>query len=80
LRKLLGFNYLAKVIIGVTFKDGIETITHKYDGWHLEMVHKELPSFDPSIDRPNPFSERVGELLPWWDNLRRMGEIDSSSG
>jgi transposase-like protein len=27
-RKLRGFNYLAKVIIGVKFADGIETITN----------------------------------------------------
>ncbi len=73
---------LERVLSGATaqsFRDVLKAAgTPKYDGWHLDMVHKELPSFDSSVDRPNPFSERVGELLPWWGNLSRMGEIDSS--
>lgn len=46
-----------------------ESGKQRYDGWNLDSVHKELPSFDESIDRSYPFQDKVQELLPWWSSL-----------
>lgn len=58
-----------------SFRDLLQAATlEEYDGWLLDMVHQELPSFDPEINRPNPFSERINELLPWWGEIARGDE------
>lgn len=43
-----------------------ETENGNNNGWNLDSVHEELPSFDPTIDREYPFRDKVNELLPWW--------------
>lgn len=58
-----------------SFRDLLIAVTsEEYDGWLIEMIHKELPSFDPEINHPNPFEERVNELLPWWAEIASYGE------
>lgn len=44
-------------------------VTPKYQGYLLESVHQEMHSFDETIFRPYPFTDRLGDLLPWWNEL-----------
>lgn len=43
-----------------------ETENGNNNGWNLDSVHEELPSFDPTIYREYPFRDKINELLPWW--------------
>lgn len=38
-------------------------------GWNLDMIHEDLPSYDPSISREFPFKGEVKDVLPWWEVL-----------
>jgi hypothetical protein len=41
--------------------------TERYDGFLLHSVHEEFAP-TPSIDNGYPFSEKLGEVLSWWNN------------
>lgn len=48
----------------------LESLRHaandQYSGWHIHNVHKNL--FGETIERRNyPFTERIGDVLPWWE-------------
>lgn len=43
--------------------------TEKYWGWRLDSVHDDLIKGRSHPKRNYPFSDELGQLLPWWDEL-----------
>jgi hypothetical protein len=43
--------------------------TEKYWGWRLDSVHNDLFKGTSHPKRKYPFSDELGQLLPWWDEL-----------
>jgi hypothetical protein len=43
--------------------------TEKYWGWRLDSVHSDLNKGTSHPKRKYPFSDELGQLLPWWDEL-----------
>lgn len=43
--------------------------TEKYWGWRLDSVHSDLINGTSHPKRKYPFSDELGQLLPWWDEL-----------
>lgn len=43
--------------------------TEKYWGWRLDGVHNDLIKATSHPKRKYPFSDELGQLLPWWDEL-----------
>lgn len=40
----------------------------RFAGWLLPNVHRDATG-DGLANRPYPFADRLGEVLPWWDDL-----------
>jgi len=55
------------------FKAIDEATEGRFQGWMLWGVHQEVAS-DLGIDNDYPFKNRIGEVLPWWDQLEDIGE------
>lgn len=47
--------------------------TKEYQGWRLDSVHNDLAKGKVPQKREYPFKGRLGELLPWWDEMREPG-------
>lgn len=43
--------------------------TEKYWGWRLDAVHNDLIKGSSHPKRRYPFSDNLGQLLPWWDEF-----------
>lgn len=53
-----------------TFSQALkQSNTERYRGWRLDGVHKDLIEGTPHPKRDYPFSDELGKILPWWDEL-----------
>ena len=51
----------------VSFIELLSKATNEsHAGWNLDMIHEEVPSYDSSVDRKYPFTDKIQELVPWW--------------
>lgn len=53
-----------------TFSQALkQSNTKRYRGWRLDGVHNDLIEGTPHPKRKYPFSDKLGQLLPWWDEF-----------
>ncbi len=45
--------------------------SEKYKGWRLDGIHSDLLKADEQKERRYPFTDDIGILLPWWDEMDR---------
>jgi hypothetical protein len=51
------------------FLDDLQLATEdRYFGWILPNIHRQANS-TTTTGKPYPFAKRIGEVLPWWDEL-----------
>ena len=42
------------------------------EGWNLTNLHKQRFAPNPPVVKPYPFKARLGEVLPWWDQIEDL--------
>lgn len=53
-----------------TFSQALrQSNTERYMGWRLDSVHNDLIKGTLHPKRGYPFSDELGKMLPWWDEL-----------
>lgn len=56
-----------------TFIDACRELSFgKKKGWILSVAHVS----EPSVTRPYPFRERIGDILPWWPSSSGTDELE----
>jgi hypothetical protein len=48
-------------------------VEDRYAGWILPNVHRDATG-EKQLSRPYPFAGRLGEVLPWWDDIDSLAE------
>lgn len=64
-----------------TFKDALlRANSQEFSGWRLDGIHRQIGGKNLGEKRDYPFSDDLGRLLPWWEELNH-GElsVDSNS-
>ncbi len=41
----------------------------QYEGWRIDGVHRDIVGSAKINSKPYPFADKLGDLLPWWDEM-----------